>query len=501
MKKISKLLSWLETFKTKLNAYDLALSTITYDDETIAPVDGATYRNKCYATIAGEAFTFKTCSSNYKNLKKLQKYEEQLPEHIRRSVNLYVKSIDKIRCIPKNIYLEFVKLQKESNQTWRKAKKDNNYALYKPYLLKIIEMTKQIYKCRTSDKSLYDQMLDDYEEGMTTEKYDAFFGKLKEAIIPLIQKIVKAKQINNKFLLQKFSIEDQKKFNADLLEYLGFTKNNGYIGSSAHPFSMELSIGDVRITTRYSENDVSENIFSVIHEVGHAFFQQQINPLYEGWPLTSAIGSGLHESQSRLLENNIARTVEFWKPLYAKLQASFPKQLKKVSIDNFISAINISKPSFIRTDADELTYPLHIIIRYEIEKDMFNGNIDLENLDKAWNDKYKEYLGLNVTSDSIGILQDVHWSDGSFGYFPAYALGSAMSAQWYNAMNNAFDIKKELVAKKFSTIKQWLKENIHSYGALYTSSELLKKSANEDFNPQYYIDYLVKKYSSLYKIK
>jgi possible carboxypeptidase taq len=343
-------------------------------------------------------------------------------------------------------------------------------------------------------------MLDDYEPGMNVEKYDEFFEALKERLVPLIKKVTAAKQINEDFLHQSFPVEEQKRFMDELLKYLHFDPSWGYQNESEHPFTSWTCENDCRTTTKYIEDNVASAILSTVHEVGHAYYEHNINPKYDGMILSEGVSSGMHESQSRLCENYLGKTLAFWKYHYPKLQKVFPMQLEKVSLEDFYGAINASKPSFVRTEADELTYPLHVLIRYEIEKGLFDGSISTEGLDKTWNAKYKEYLGIDVPNDKLGILQDVHWSDGSFGYFPTYALGTAFAAQYVHAMKKDLDVDSLLENNKFDEVMNWLRENIHTYGFRYEAPKLMKMVTGEEFNVNYFLDYIEDKYTKLYQL-
>ena len=284
----------------------------------------------------------------------------------------------------------------------------------------------------------------------------------------------------------------------ELLKYLHFDPSWGYQNESEHPFTSWTCENDCRITTKYIENNVASAILSTVYEVGHAYYEHNINPKYDGMILSEGVSCGMHESQSRLCENYLGKTLAFWKYHYPRLQEVFPKQLGKVALEDFYKAINASKPSFVRTEADELTYPLHILIRYEIEKGLFDGSISTEGLDKTWNAKYKEYLGIDVQNDRLGILQDVHWSDGSFGYFPTYALGTAFAAQYVHTMKKDIDVDNLLENNRFDEIMKWLKENIHTYGFLYEAPKLMKMVTGEDFDVNYFLDYIEEKYTKLY---
>ena len=285
-----------------------------------------------------------------------------------------------------------------------------------------------------------------------------------------------------------------------IMKYLNFDPSWGYMGLTEHPFTNGLSRNDVRVTTHYYEHDISAAIFSLVHECGHAFYEHQVDPKFDNYLYIKQMSSGNHESQSRFFENYLARRESFFALLYPELQKLFPENLKDVTLEQFVKAVNVSRCSLIRTRADELTYPIHILIRYELEKDIFAGKADLKNLNKEWNKKYKKYLGVEVKKDSEGILQDVHWSDASFGYFPTYALGSAIGAQIFKKMSEDLDVDKLLSTGKFKVITDYLKKNIQKYAALYNYETILKMASGEDFNPRYYIDYLKDKYQKLYDI-
>ena len=286
----------------------------------------------------------------------------------------------------------------------------------------------------------------------------------------------------------------------ELLAYLHFDSSWGYQNESEHPFTSWTCENDCRTTTKYIENEPVNAILSTVHEVGHAYYEHNIDPKYDGMILSDGVSSGMHESQSRLCENYLGRSRAFWEYHYPRFQCHFPNELGNISLDEFYRAVNLSEPSFVRTEADELTYPLHIVIRYEIEKGLFNGTISTENLDQTWNAKYKEYLGLNVPNDRVGILQDVHWSDGSFGYFPTYALGTAFAAQFMHAMRKDLDVDSLLQNNRYDTIMQWLKEHVQHYGCLYDAGEIIKRATGEEFNVKYFLDYIEEKYTKLYAL-
>ncbi|MCR5771328.1 MAG: carboxypeptidase M32, partial [Butyrivibrio sp.] len=427
----------------KCSAYNMALSLIGFDKQTIAPVQGEEYRDERAAFLSGELFSISTDPQMMEIMKTL-KEDDTIDPDIKKAAQLYYDDMLKTVCIPKDEYVKWQKLTNESFNNWRRAKEADDYSIFEPYLKKVIEGSKKLYEYRGKDMPVYDQMLDDFEPGMNRDKYDAFFDALKERLVPLIQKVKNAKKIDDSFLYQKCDIESQKKFMEYLLDYLGYDKSWGYQNESEHPFTDWVCENDCRTTTKYLEDNMISAVFSTIHECGHAWYEHNIDPKYDGMILSNGVSSGMHESQSRLCENYLGRTKAFWEANYDKLKECFPKLIGDVSLDDFIKAVNVSTPSLVRTEADELTYPMHILIRYEIEKGLFDGTISTEGLDKTWADKYEEYLGIRPESARDGILQDVHWSDASFGYFPTYALGSAFSAQFMDAMRKDIDVDEYL---------------------------------------------------------
>ena len=287
--------------------------------------------------------------------------------------------------------------------------------------------------------------------------------------------------------------------NRRLAEHVGFDFTRGVIKESVHPFTTNLHNKDVRITTAYREHNLESALFSTIHESGHALYEMHIADDLTATPAGSGTSMGMHEGQSRLFENNFGRSRAFWVPLFQDLKDTFPKQLADVDLDTFILGINKSSPSLIRTEADELTYSLHILIRYEIEKMIFEKDMDVDKLPEIWNKKYEEYLGVTPEKDSEGILQDIHWACGNFGYFPSYALGTAIAAQIYAHLKHVMPLDDYLRAGNFQPINEYLKEHIHCFGKTKTTNEILQDMMGEDFNPQYYVDYLKEKYEELYK--
>ena len=484
-------------YQDRVNAYGLLLNTAYFDKETIAPVKGNQYRNKMLNIMSGESYMIETNPEMIKLVDELSKID--LGEDLNRDVYLSKKALESISKFSKEEIMEFDLACSNSFDAWIDAKGKNDYRLFEEHLKKLIDLSKMRANRRNDKVEPYNVMLDDFEEGMTIKKYDEFFNLVKRELIPLIKQ-VSEKHIDDSFLYKYYPKEKQVLFNQELLKYINFDSSWGYMGVSEHPFTNGFSKYDVRITTSYDEHNIASNIFSVIHETGHAHYEHNVLEKYEGTNIKKCISSGMHESQSRFLENYIGKRKSFWLNLYPILQDLFKENLNDVSLDDFIRAINVSKPSLIRTEADELTYPIHILIRYEIEKGIFDGSVSCDNLNEVWNQKYKEYLGIDVESDTEGILQDIHWSSASFGYFPTYALGSAFGAQFIRQMEKDIDIDKSLEENKFGGIVDYLRDNIQFDGALHNFDYILNRATHESFNPSYYIEYLKNKYKNLYNL-
>lgn len=482
-----------------ISAYRMALNTIEIDKQTVAPAGGNAYRDKRSAYLAGQLFSLETDPEMYEILSALNK-DETLDGDDKRAVQLYLKEADNNRCIPHDEFVAYRNLIDTSWNVWLKAKQTNDYDSFAPVLADVIAAKKKLYGYRQSNLSLYDRMLDDYEPGMNQQKYDAFFAKVQKDLVPLLEEVEKAKQIDDGFLYQDYPVEGQKKFMTGLLQYLGFDHSWGYQNETEHPFTSWICENDCRTTTKYLEHNVISAVLSTVHEVGHAYYEHDCNPKYDGMILSEGIPCALHESQSRFCENYLGRTKAFWTYNYPRLQEVFPQQLQNVSLDAFVKAINVARPSLVRTEADELTYPLHILVRYQIEKGLFNGSISTDHLDQTWNDMYQKYLGIHAEKASEGILQDVHWADGDFGYFPTYALGSAYAAQFMHAMKKDLNVDDALANNRYKDCISWLKTHIHQYGFRYPAEELMVKVTGEPFNPDYYIQYLRDKYAALYQL-
>ncbi|MFA7127073.1 MAG: carboxypeptidase M32, partial [Bacilli bacterium] len=410
--------------------------------------------------------------------------------------------IDKTRKIPMDQYVAFQILLSKSQTIWADAKKKNNFELFKPTLQKIISFLKDYIRyLETDDCKGYNILLDEYEPGMTINDYDQFFNELKTRLVPFVKKVIAKAANDESFLSGKtFDVDGQKQFCSYLQDVLCFDRSHGLMKESEHPFTTGSGSTDVRFTNHYYPKNLQSALFSAIHEMGHALYEQQCDSKYDGTFSTGGASLSLHESQSRFYENILGRSKAFWEQHYSVLQRQFSKELQDVSLDEFYRTINQVKASFIRTEADELTYSLHIMLRYDLEKAIFVEGLSIDDLQDKWNDLFFEYFGLVVPSVKEGLLQDIHWAGGMFGYFPTYALGSAYSAQIFHYMKKDLDFEGVIASGNTKAINEWLKTKIHQFASSRYPKDIIRQAIGEDFDVSYYIDYLISKYSCLYGI-
>ncbi len=351
------------------------------------------------------------------------------------------------------------------------------------------------------DKAPYDYWLNRFEEGITIESCDAFFATLRAHIVPLLKQVQEKKQLSDACIYGSFPAQKQEELSQLVMDIMGVDKSHCGLGETEHPYTTTLgSLYDVRITTHYYEDNVASSLFSVIHEGGHALYELGIDPEMAYTVLDDGASMGIHESQSRFYENILGRSLPFIEYLFPQIQAFFPEQWKDCDAETFYRAVNRAQPSLIRTEADELTYCLHIMVRYELEKAVMGGELFVHELPQAWNRLYKEYLGIDVPDDTRGVLQDTHWSGGSIGYFPSYALGSAYSAQFVRKMKETIDVEDCLRHGNFAPINDWCREHVWKYGSELTPAQIFEKAAGAPFDPEIYTAYLEEKFKKLYQL-
>ncbi|MDP1508597.1 carboxypeptidase M32 [Paenibacillus sp. CMAA1739] len=494
----------LKEISHKISGYGEAVGLLHWDLRTGAPRKGVDIRSETLGMLSTEMFKLMISDEMGQLLQFFAAEDklEQLEDNDRRLVEECRKNYDLNRSVPADRYREYSILAAQAESKWEEAKEHSDFAGFEPYLSKIVDMKREFIGYWGVKDTEYDTLLDQYEPGMTVEKLDAVFDRLKKRLVPLLSKIqASPNQPDKSFLDGVFEVKQQEKFSLFILGQMGYDFDAGRLDESVHPFATGLNPGDVRITTHYLQDDVTSAIFSSLHEGGHALYEQNIAPELAGSLLSGGTSMGIHESQSRLWENKIGRSRAFWDRYYNDLQKHFPDRLAKVTAEQFYLAVNRVENSLIRIEADELTYNLHIIVRYEIEKMLFNEKLDVKRLPEVWNAKYKEYLGLLPPNDGLGVLQDVHWSGGDFGYFASYSLGNMYAAQIFATLRKELPNLDEFIAAgELEPIKQWLTERIYRYGKSRTPSELIVAITGEDLNPDYLADYLEEKYTSIYKL-
>ena len=486
----------------KKNRIFANLELIQWDLETKTPIKSKPYLAELVGELSMQEYDLFTSDEFVNLVETLNKEKNNLSEIEKKEIELSMEEIEKKKKIPADEYEAYAKLTSINQGIWEEAKAKNDFSIVKDNLEKIFNYNKKFAEYRRKDeKNLYDVLLNDYEKGMDTEKLDIFFSELKKEIVPFLKKIQeKKKSLKEEDKLNVPVDEDiQMKFAKYLAAYVGFDFEKGLVETSEHPFTLNLNKNDVRLTTNNKRNIPFSTVFSIIHEAGHGIYEQQTADNLIDTLLGAGGSMGLHESQSRFMENIVGRNRAFWKPLYKKAMGFYPF-LKDIDFEEFIKQINKIEPELIRTEADELTYSLHIMIRYEIEKMIFAGEVSIDDLPKIWNQKMIEYLGIEPKNNSEGLMQDVHWYCGLIGYFPSYAIGNAYASQIYNTMKKDFDIEKALENQELNKITDWLGEKIHKYGKLKDTPEIIKEVTGEEWNPKYYIDYLKEKYSKIYEI-
>ena len=478
----------------------MSMAVLAWDQETKMPKNGNKFRAQQLSTLAEISHDFSTNKDYGKLLNNLNS-DNSLNTDQRRNISLSLKTFNKSKKYKSEFIIEESKLVSNAFQKWRLAKDKNDFSIFEESLNKLVDLRVEECEILGYDNHPYDALLNQYEPGLNTSEVDEIFSNVKDFLVPFIKKISNSNKINDSFYYQKYSHNKQWEFGIELLKKMEYNFDSGRQDLSAHPFSTHFSPEDTRVTTRIDENNLSEMIWSCIHEGGHALYEQGILSENYGLPLGETISLGIHESQSRLWENNVGRSLEFWNYNYQSLKSVFPNQLSDVTVDDFYKAANNVKPSLIRTNADELTYHLHVLIRYEIEKELIGGKVMVKDLPAIWNLKYYEYLGIEVPSDNLGVLQDIHWSHGSFGYFPTYTIGSFYAAQFFNqAKIENPNLLNEIEDGNNKNLLTWLRKNIHNNGKRFDANQLCKKISGEKLNFKYFKEYVIEKYSKIYSL-
>ena len=489
----------------ELHHLSSAVAVLHWDMEVYMPQKGADLRAKTIAELSGLIHN-KFISPQFGKLIKEAKREMEkgtLSEGDSRIVNEVWREYSREKKLPLDFVKELSELESKSQTVWAQAREKSDFKMFLPYLKKMVELKRKEAQLVGYKNSPYDALLDVFEPDAKSEEVSLVFEELKQFLVPFLVKIKKSSvKINKKILKGHFPIDKQAKLCRLVAEKMGFDFEAGRLDVSTHPFTTNFHPDDVRITTRFDEKNLFYSINITAHEAGHALYEQGILPENFGTPLGDAISYGIHESQSRMWENIIGKNRSFLKYFYPKFHKEFPVHFSKMTLEKFYQAINAVSQSLIRMEADEVSYSLHVIMRFEIEKSLIEGSVEVEDLPKIWNSKIEEYFGLKVPNDALGILQDVHWSAGLFGYFPTYALGNLYAAQFYaTAKEEVLNLEKEIAAGHFEHLLNWLRKNIHVHGKMFSAENLVERVTGEKLTSQYFIDYIRDKYSDLYGLK
>ena len=482
-------------------------ATLSWDQETYMPPAAIEERSEQLALLEGLAHEKLTNPEIGKLLLALgstpanpQGLEALSPEE-RAYLRSFRRAYDQATKLPTDLVTDLARTTALAQSAWVDARTNDDFAAFAPYLEKMLELNRRKATCLDPSKPVYDVLLDLYEPGSTEAGIAAVFKALRGELVALLGKIRSRPQVDDSFLYRHCPEANQAAISQWVMDLMGYDKARGRLDTVAHPFTTTLGSDDIRITTRYLEDNFASSVFSTIHESGHALYELGIapSPAFRRTKLADAASMAVHESQSRLWENMVGRSAAFWKPNYAKLQSLAGGILDDVSLDAFVRAINKVEPSLIRTEADEVTYSLHIILRFELESDLLSGRLAVKDLPSAWNAKMKELLGVVPPNNAQGCLQDVHWSIGYLGYFPSYALGNLYAAQlWDRMMETLPNAEANIARGDVTAVREWLREKIHRYGTTWLPGELIERATGEGLDAKHFVAYLNKKYARIY---
>ncbi|MCS6872351.1 MAG: carboxypeptidase M32 [Anaerolineae bacterium] len=478
-------------------------AALYWDQMTYMPRGGAAVRSKQLAYLSQQTHARFTDPALGKLLDDLMPYAESLPADSDDAALIRVTHREYQRAVkvPAELVAAIAQHTSETYQVWTEARPANDFSRLQPYLEQTLNLSYRYAECFAPYDHVADPLIDAADYGMKADDIKALFSQLRAALVPLAQAITDQAPADDTFLHQHYPSEDIERFTTDVIKRFGYDFERGRLDKTAHPFAVRLNSGDVRITTRYPENTLSDPLFSTLHEAGHAMYEQGIKADYEGTPLAAGTSAGVHESQSRLWENVVGRSYAFWQYFYPHLLSIFPRQLNGISLDQFYRAVNKVERSLIRTEADEVTYNLHVMIRFDLELQLLEGTLRIADLPEAWHARYQADLGVRAPDDRDGVLQDVHWYGMLIGgAFQSYTLGNILAAQFYaKALSEHPEIPDEIGRGEFSTLHSWLRENIYQHGSKYTAPELIARTVGKlDVTP--YLTYLRQKYGALYRL-
>ncbi len=495
-------LSELKRRLVEIDDLQRAAAVLEWDQSTYMPEGGAAARGRQLATLGRLAHERSVSPELGATLKALAPHEDRLAEPDAALVRLALRNFERARRVPPDYVAELRAHLTASYVAWTKARPANDFATMRPYLEKTLELSRRYGSFFPEHAHPIDALIDEMDPGTTVADVQLLFEQLRGVLVPIVKKIASQPSPSDACLHGAFPEASQLAFGEEVVRALGYDWNRGRQDRTHHPFMTKFSVGDVRITTRISEDDVCDALFSTIHETGHALYEQNVSAAFEGLPLANGASAGVHESQSRLWENLVARSKPFWNFFFPKLVDRFPEQLRGVSVDDFYRAINLVRPSLVRVDADEVTYNLHVMIRCALEREMFDGKLAVKDLPEAWHARYQSDLGVRAPSDVDGCMQDVHWYvDKIGGAFQGYTLGNVMSAQFWQAAVAAHpSIPSDIERGDTSKLRGFLAKEVYSHGASYLPSEVVRRATGKPLSIEPYARYLREKFGSLYAL-
>jgi carboxypeptidase Taq len=465
-------------------------SVLLWDMTVWMPPGGSASRAAQLATIEAIIHEREVDEQLGELLDELEPYAQSLPADSDDACLIRVAKRDwtKARRVPVELATDLVRTAAESYEVWVRAREDSDFASFRPWLERIVELRRRYVECFAPYDDPYDPLLDDFESGMKTDEVRAIFGVLEPELTALVAE--HATDDQDDFLQGPFPIDSQAALSRRLIERFGATWDQFRLDTTVHPFETTFGLGDIRLTTRYSENDL-HSLFTAMHECGHGLYEWGVSPTLERTPLCTGASAALHESQSRLWENVVGRSLPFWRWFYPRVQRAFPEKLGEVSLERFHHGINRVRRSLIRVDADETSYGLHLILRFELEQELVSGRLAVKDLPDAWSARFAELMGVSIPNDSLGVLQDSHWGGGAFGYFPTYLLGSVLSVQiWEKAREAVPDVDEQIERGEFGELHGWLRENVYALGRKFTPAETVQRVLGGPIDPQPYLRYL-----------
>jgi carboxypeptidase Taq len=483
---------------------DRALAVLTWDERTKMPPGGAVARADQIATLARVKHFRLAAGEVGEMLDELRDYEESLPPDSTEASLIRVARRDheKARRVPPDLEAELARAAATGEHAWREARARNDFALLLPHLRHNVELRHRYVDCFPEVDDPYDALLDDFEPGMKTADMERLLTDLKDALLRTAAVVERSRAVDDAFLYEPFDVARQRELVLELMQRMPIASGTWRLDDTSHPFAVAFAPTDVRITTRYVRRNLSSAVFSALHEMGHGLYESGVNGDTSRTPLCRPVSLGMHESQSRTWENMVGRSRAFWHCFHDLVVRAFPKQLGEIGTEDFYRAVNKVRPSLIRVEADELTYDLHVLLRFELEREMFAGRLDLADLPEAWNERMREYLGIDVPADAAGVLQDVHWAEGLFGYFPTYSVGNIIAGQLWEAAHDAMpDLEEQIEHGELESLREWMRTNVHRHGRKLDAPEIVARATGRPLEIAPYLRYLSEKYGEIYGVE